>query len=143
MKILPTQAARTSAMTLMEIMLVLAIITVLLGLGAFKMKNVLSDSDVIKARADVKNLEANLVRYKAKTFALPTEQQGLLALAEPPTTGPKPKSWTKSLEKEALIDPWSNPYQYHKPGRQNPDGYDVYSMGPDGKAGTTDDIGNW
>ncbi len=130
-------------MTLMEMMLVLAIIAVLLGLGAFKMKNVLSDADVTGASADVQNIETNLVRFKAKAMFFPTEQQGLIALAEPPSSGPKPKSWTQCLEKEALIDPWGNPYQYNYPGRKNSDSYDVYSMGPDGKAGTEDDIGNW
>ncbi len=144
MKTVAVSSSRaTAAMTLMEMMLVLAIIAVLLGLGAFKMKNVLSDADLTKAAADVENLETNLARYKGKALYFPTEAQGLMALAEPPTTGPKPKTWTKSLDKEALIDPWGNPYQYHIPGTKNPDEYDVYSMGPDGKAGTEDDIGNW
>lgn len=130
-------------MTLMEMMLVLAIIALLLGLGAFKMKNVLSDADVTGASADVENIETNLVRYKAKAMFYPTEEQGLIALVEPPTSGPKPRTWTQCLEKEALIDPWGNPYQYHYPGRKNSDSYDVYSMGPDGNPGTEDDIGNW
>ena len=43
---------RSSAgFTLMEMILVLAIISMLVGLGAFTMKNVLSDADVDKARA--------------------------------------------------------------------------------------------
>lgn len=121
----------------------MAIIVIILGFGAFKMKNVLSDADKTGASADVENIETNLVRYKAKAMFYPTEQQGLLALVEPPKDGPKPKSWTQCLEKDALIDPWGNLYQYHYPGRKNSDSYDVYSMGPDGKPGTEDDIGNW
>ncbi len=134
---------RPSAMTLLEMMLVLAIIAVLLGLGAFKMKNVLSDADETKAAADVKNIETNLVRFKAKAMFYPTQEQGLMALVKPPASGPKPKRWSQCLNEEAIIDPWGNPFHYHYPGRRNPDGFDVFSMGPDGKAGTEDDIGNW
>ena len=40
------------------------------------------------------------------------------------------------------VDPWGNTYVYHIPGRHSPD-YDLLSVGPDGKEGTADDIGNW
>jgi general secretion pathway protein G len=40
-------------------------------------------------------------------------------------------------------DPWGNQYIYHFPGVHNPSGYDLSSMGPDGKEGTQDDIVNW
>lgn len=135
---------RSSAgFTLMEMILVLAIISMLVGLGAFTMKNVLSDADVDKARADMRNLETNLVRFKAKAQFYPTQEQGLQALVTAPTTGPKPKYWTQCLGEEALIDPWTNKYQYRSPGRHNTSGHDIYSMGPDKKDGTEDDIGNW
>jgi general secretion pathway protein G len=134
---------RSPGMTLLEMMLVLAIIAVLLGLGAFKMKNVLSDADLTKAAADIKNIETNLVRFKAKAMFFPTEEQGLSALVKPPTSGPRPKQWSQCLDDAALVDPWGNPYQYRNPGSRNPNGQDVYTMGPDGKDGTDDDIGNW
>ncbi|HEX7576494.1 MAG TPA: type II secretion system protein GspG, partial [Verrucomicrobiae bacterium] len=41
------------------------------------------------------------------------------------------------------VDPWGHKYIYEYPGKHNPDGYDLSSAGPDGKAGTGDDIGNW
>jgi general secretion pathway protein G len=40
-------------------------------------------------------------------------------------------------------DPWGNPYVYRCPGRHNPDGYDLHSLGPDGQEGGGDDIDNW
>ena len=49
----------------------------------------------------------------------------------------------KMIEESALKDAWGNEYQYRNPGRHNPNGYDIYSSGPDGKEGTEDDIGNW
>ena len=41
------------------------------------------------------------------------------------------------------MDPWDNPYIYYYPGKHNANGYDLLSVGPDGKEGTDDDIGNW
>jgi general secretion pathway protein G len=51
--------------------------------------------------------------------------------------------WHKYLDVDKLPnDPWNRPYVYENPGKHNPDGYDVYSLGPEGKGGT-DALGNW
>jgi general secretion pathway protein G len=47
------------------------------------------------------------------------------------------------LEKAVPADPWGRQYQYSNPGKHNTDGYDVWSLGPDGADGTDDDVGNW
>ncbi len=44
---------------------------------------------------------------------------------------------------ELLDDPWNRQYQYRAPGTHNPNAYDLWSVGPDGKDGTGDEIGNW
>lgn len=141
MKRVANQVSR--AFTLMEMLLVLAIIALLVGMGTYMMINVLGDAEEGKAKADVSSLEASLVRYKTKTLVYPTTEQGLEALVRMPTVGPKPQSYKPLLRKAALTDPWGNPYQYARPGKFNPDSYDIFSMGLDGKAGTSDDIGNW
>ena len=41
------------------------------------------------------------------------------------------------------VDPWGHKYFYKCPGIHNTNGYDLFSAGPDGKAGTDDDIVNW
>jgi len=41
------------------------------------------------------------------------------------------------------VDPWGRKYIYEYPGKHNTNGFDLFSAGPDGKAGTGDDIGNW
>ena len=41
------------------------------------------------------------------------------------------------------VDPWGRKYIYEFPGKHGTNGYDLFSAGPDGKAGTEDDIGNW
>lgn len=47
------------------------------------------------------------------------------------------------LKKGVPLDPWGNAYTYEYPGKHNANGYDLMSMGPDGQAGTDDDITNW
>jgi general secretion pathway protein G len=42
-----------------------------------------------------------------------------------------------------LKDDWGHDLVYRCPGIHNPNGYDLYSMGPDGEDNTLDDIGNW
>jgi general secretion pathway protein G len=41
------------------------------------------------------------------------------------------------------VDPWGRKYIYEFPGKHGTNGYDLFSAGPDGKAGTEDDIGSW
>jgi general secretion pathway protein G len=40
------------------------------------------------------------------------------------------------------MDQWKHEYVYVYPGRNNPDSFDLYSLGPDGREGN-DDINNW
>jgi len=146
MKIPQTQVSCRSlrqAFTLIEIVLVLAIISLLLGLSVVLMKNVWKDAAVQKAEADIKGLQTALVRYRTTSRMLPSSAQGLQALVTRPSSAPIPKKWTAKLEPEGIIDAWNAEYKYRNPGTKNPDGYDLFSMGPDGKEGTEDDIGNW
>ncbi|WP_009961278.1 type II secretion system major pseudopilin GspG [Verrucomicrobium spinosum] len=132
-----------AAFTLMEMMLVLFIIALILGGGVYLMQNVGQDAEVSKAASDIKTWETNLVRYKTKAMMLPTQQQGLAAMVTQPTVEPLPKRWSALAKPEALSDPWGRPYQYRNPGKRDPAGYDLYSLGPDGVEGTPDDVGNW
>lgn len=50
--------------------------------------------------------------------------------------------WQGPYLRASAIDPWGNRYRYKYPGEKNPDTYDVWSLGPDGKP-SSDDIGNW
>lgn len=44
---------------------------------------------------------------------------------------------------DTLKDPWGHRLMYLSPGEHNRDTYDLWSLGPDGKDGTDDDIANW
>jgi general secretion pathway protein G len=128
--------------TLMEMLIVLTIIALLMGLVIFKVSGMASSAKPEKARADILTFKEMLAAYQLDNQTLPTTEQGIKALWEKPTTEPVPVRWRRQLDEEVL-DPWNHSYQYRYPGKHNPDGYDVYSMGEDGVPDTEDDIGNW
>ena len=67
-------------------------------------------------------------------------------LRRPGRDRPAPREgtgWKGPYMENIPMDPWNNAYIYEYPGKNNPNGYDLSSMGPDGRAGTDDDIANW
>lgn len=128
--------------TLMEMILVILIITLLIGMGVYSLVGVMGDAESVAAKADIKNLETNLIRYRTVCDMFPTNAQGLQALVARPATNPVPKQWKQLLKASAVEDPWGNPYQYKNPGVRNTGSYDIFSFGADGVE-SEDDIGNW
>lgn len=90
----------------------------------------------------IETYKTNLLMYQGMNGQFPTTEQGLAALISKPEGYPQPKNW-REIMGEPIIDPWGRSYVYQCPGSHNPNHYDVYSVGPDGKAGTGDDTGNW
>lgn len=135
-------AHRAAAFTLLEIMLVVAIIMLLLGSGAYYLRGQLELGRITKARGDVVAYNTALKTYTALSGTYPTTAQGLAALVTKPTTSPVPPRWQPTME-TLVKDPWNNDYVYVLPGKKNPKGFDLFSKGPDGVEGTEDDIGNW
>ncbi|HEY2615339.1 MAG TPA: type II secretion system major pseudopilin GspG [Chthoniobacterales bacterium] len=131
---------RRDGFTLLEIMLVVAIIGVLLGTAIYKLTGNLDVGRSVAVRSDIQTLKVQLKSYEAMNGFLPTTEQGLAALIAPPQTDPKPERWIQLLDKMPK-DPWGSEYIYLSPGRRNPNGYDLYSAGPDRKPDTADD--NW
>ena len=129
--------------TLIELMVVLAIIGVL---AALIVPNVLSRADdarITAARTDVGNLMQALKLYKLDNQRFPSGEQGLNALKIKPTTEPIPGNWKTYLDK-LPSDPWGRPYLYLNPGLKGE--VDVLSFGADGQAGGEGNnavIGSW
>lgn len=139
----PTRARRkTGAFTLIEIVLVLAIIALLLGAAIFKLTGVFSSSQKQRVKQDLTTFKSALSVYRMNAQFFPSTEQGLKALVDKPTSGRIPKSWEATLKSEQL-DPWGNPYGYRFPGTKNKGEPDIWSFGPDMIDGTEDDIGNW
>jgi general secretion pathway protein G len=127
-------SSRASGYTLMEIMLVVAIIAVIAGGVIVKMTGALDVAKIQRAEQDINNIYSALKLYEARNYQMPDQGQGLEALVSPPTAGAKPANWTKLMD-SMPVDPWNTPYQYRNPGKRDPSGVDVFSFGPDRKEG--------
>jgi general secretion pathway protein G len=134
MKKPPVFGSRASGYTLMEIMLVVAIIAVIAGGVIVKMTGALDVAKIQRTEQDINNIYSALKLYEARNYQMPDQSQGLEALISMPTTGTKPANWTKLMD-SMPVDPWNTPYQYRNPGKRDPSGIDVFSFGPDRKEG--------
>jgi general secretion pathway protein G len=137
---------RRSAFTLLEIMIALAILGMLVAVLITNVGKSLDTAKVGTAKVFVQDsMKTPLLTYKIQIGNYPTTEQGLQALvAAPPTVADRWAGPYVDLTGGKLpLDPWNNPYQYAYPGVHNKDGYDLWSMGPNGKSGDEDDIGNW
>jgi len=128
--------------SLVEIMIVIAIIVVLAGAVILKAQGNLIIAKKIQVGNDITAITTQLRTYELYCINLPTTEQGLEALVSRPNTPPVPRRW-ESLLPSIPLDPWGTPYGYLNPGTRNSAGFDLYSLGPDKKDGTEDDIGNW
>lgn len=92
----------------------------------YKMAPALDVAKAAKARADIQSLRTSLLAYNGMNGSYPTTEQGLRALVP-------------RLIDEVPKDSWGNEYIYRCPGLKNPNGYDLFSAGPDRILDTIDD----
>lgn len=121
-------------MTLIEMIIVLAIIALI---AALIVPNVIGRPDearVTVAATDVRTISAALRMYRLDNLDYPTTEQGLEALAEKTTRAPLPRTWPQEgYLTEVPQDPWGRPYVYRSPGANG--GFDLLSLGKDGRPG--------
>ncbi len=133
----PLLAPRQAGFTLMEMMLVLGIIGILVGISAVALSGTMGDAEETKAKTQVRNIQMHLLRFKTHSGGLlPTKLDGLVTKP----SGMQGKPWKKFADEKDIIDPWGSPFVFRNPGKKNAAGYDVFSVGPDKKEGTDDDI---
>ena len=139
------RARKDAGFTLIEIMVVIAIIGILATLIVPKIMGRPDEARATAAKHDVGTLVQAFKLYRLDIGRYPTTEQGVKALVEKPTSEPVPQNWKAGGYLDSIPkDPWGNPYQYANPGTRSE--IDVYSFGADGKPGGTGndaDIGNW
>ncbi|HEY1615370.1 MAG TPA: type II secretion system major pseudopilin GspG [Rhizomicrobium sp.] len=146
-QILHRLAARSrneSGYTLMELLVVLAILGLLAAIATPMVLHYLDSAKVSTAKTEVANLAAGLDLFKYDVGRYPSTQEGLESLVSAPQgvenwNGPYIKKTTK------LSDPWGHPYNYRYPGAHAE--FDLYSFGAKGAEGAKTDekplVANW
>ena len=141
------EARRRRGFTLIELLVVIAVIAILAGLVAPQVFSNVSDARTTSAQAQIENLGLALDAYRLDNHHYPATEQGLAALMVRPEGEPVPANWRGPYLRRALPnDPWGRPYIYRAPGDSVPNGYDLLTLGRDGKPGGTDedqDITSW
>ena len=128
--------------TLMELLVVLAILGLLMSLVGPRVLSQLGGAKTKTAAIQIKDLEQSMEMYKLDVGRFPTTEEGLVALVAKPAgvvgwNGPYLKS-------DVPLDPWNREYMYKSPGEHAE--VDIYSYGQDGTPGgegEDSDVGNW
>ena len=117
--------------TLVELLVVLAILALLAGLVGPRVIGQLGGAEIKTAQAQIKELESAVDIFRLDVGRYPSEQEGLQALVNQPSGS---TGWNGPYLRKGLpSDPWGNPYSYRVPGQQGD--YDVYSLGADNAPG--------
>jgi general secretion pathway protein G len=125
--------------TLIELMIVVIIIGALASMVLPRVLPVTNQAKSNIASGDIQGITVGLKLFWLDCGRFPTTEEGLDALMVRPAAAP---GWRRPyLEKKAL-DPWRQPYRYRCPGTHNTDGFDLWSLGPDGQE-SADDVTNW
>jgi general secretion pathway protein G len=133
--------------TLIEMMVVVAIIGTLAMLVGPSVFRHVGDASVAAARTQIEILSAALESYRLDTGEYPATSQGLQALRVRPEGPNAPIGWRGPyLRRSVPLDPWNRPYIYESPGTRNPESYDLYTLGRDnlpGGSGQDGDLTSW
>ena len=123
---------KAKGFTLIEIMLVVAVIGILVALFV---PNLVGRGDQARrtaAESDLRGIAATLDLYRLDNAHYPSTDQGLEALVSKPGSLPEPKNYNPGgYARKVPTDPWQNPYVYIN-ARET---FELYSLGADGKEG--------
>ncbi len=129
---------RRRGFTLIEVLLVLAILVILGGTVAFYFAGMQKRGFEDSAKTQLGEFEKQLSLYHLDVGTFPQSSQGLEALRRPPADLDNPQKWRGPYAaKDIPLDPWGKPYQYEAGGDGS---YRIWSLGADGQDNTEDDV---
>jgi general secretion pathway protein G len=122
-------AVRDAGMTLLEIMIVLALIGLVMGSIGFGLNSYFKKGQKKTAKMAVTRVSQAAMQYMMENNSnCPKGMEDLVA--------------NKNIEKP-IKDPWGKELILKCPGTNDPDGVDVISTGPDRQEATPDDVTSW
>ena len=122
-------------MTLLEIMIVIAILGMIASVLVVAVVNRLDAAKIKTTKLKINNIKSALEQYKVDFGDYPSQGEGLRALITPPEGSP-PYLKDKTVPK----DDFGNELMYFSPSRHGGGPFEIISKGPDGQEGTEDDI---
>ena len=124
--------------TLLELLVVLAILGLLIGLAAPAVLRQLGSAKEKIAHQSIERLGGVLDLYKLDVGSYPPTEQGLQSLITAPAGVMR---WSGPYLKGDKVpeDPWGHPYLYRSPSQRPGHDYDLYTLGPTGQLGGTGD----
>ncbi|HVJ64998.1 MAG TPA: type II secretion system major pseudopilin GspG [Bdellovibrionota bacterium] len=136
MKTLSHKLAKQQGFTLLEILMVIALLSVVITFLAKNIFPQFSRGKVDAAKIQMRQLDGDLDRYRLDCNRYPTTAQGLNALLQAPDVAPTCQSYDPagyySGKAKAIKDVWGGPFKYLCEDGIN---YEIISLGADAKEG--------
>jgi len=122
--------------TLLEMIVVLVIIGLIMGLVGPSLFNQADKAKVQTAGTQIKMLKGSLLTYRLDVGRMPTTNEGLVVLKQPPSDEAKKPFWKGPyIDGDIPLDPWNNAYKYDAQASTNGQPFSLYSYGADGVQG--------
>lgn len=140
---------RSEAFTLVELMMVVAVIGVIAGIVLAAAGGVQKKAARDQARAEIKMFGVALERYRANTGEYPQSTnpaRNILFASLTNFMNFNSNNLSGSGTNTLVLDPYGNPYWYRSPARVNTtmarDSFEIWSVGANGRSGLTNGAPN-
>lgn len=124
---------RNAGFTLLELLLVLAILVVIGGIVTVNIGGAQTEAKINATKAQLNGLKSNITQFQIRMNGLP---ESLEALRDGPSDSAKKAKWVAPIINEIPTDAWENQLVYSVNGNT----YEIRSGGVDGQVNTDDDI---